>query len=369
MIFYFLIILFILYKYREPVSRLFQYGIRKKDIGKFQRVDQTFIQGLTPIPLKSGCFTNIIFRPLNIKNPKSDISVYVEGILLKAYRQFYFCPFASCKLEAAKIYSEPSNFLFYEIQRGEDLQENYEKLLQGDYYYSYEKDLISHESGVNADTRHYTKSGKLDKRYSKQNQNTGGTYSHRKYSVSENFYVARGFALSVDEGDIQFKIADKQEFLTLIKLVYTKAGIPVPCFNEMSSYVGFNKINIVPLLKEEDRLKIKEYLNKPKSGESDVEIIISEDELDRIIKEGNHTRTVNGFKREMTREEIRDFEIDMRKFKKEMSNFKEEREGENLFRSILEARQRELVSVNNEDIDEAEFDDTDIDDLNIDEDI
>ena len=71
----------------------------------------------------------------------------------------------------------------------------------------------------------------------------------------------------------------------------------------------------------------------------------------------------------MTREEIRDFEIDMRKFKKEMSNFKEEREGENLFRSILEARQRELVSVNNEDIDEAEFDDTDIDDLNIDEDI
>lgn len=369
-ILFIILILYILYRYRKShssESRIFQFGIKEKDLGKFVPVDQTFIQGLTPLPLKPDCFSDITFRPFNVSNPKTDVTVYEEGILVRAYKQFYFCPFTSCKIEPAKIYSEPSTYLFYEIQRGTDLQENYEKLLAGDYYYYYKEVLVGHRSGIKADTRHYTKSGKLDKRYSKQNQNAGGTYSHREYSATETFYVVSGFALSVDKGDIQFEIADKQDFLTLIKLVYTKAGIPIPSFNEMSSYegmVGFQKINVVPLLKEEDRLKIKEYLNNPKSGESDDEIIISEEELDRIIKDGNHTRTVNGVKMGMTREEVRDFEIEMRKFKKEMSEFNEEREGEKLFEGILKARQKELALVEEEDID-----DIDNDDLNIDEDI
>ena len=361
MFLFIILILYLVYRYLKSPSTNVKSPllscIINKNIGKFECVDRTFIQGLTPLPLKQNCFTRITFRPFYVNNPKSVITVYQEGILLRVYGKYYFCEFASCKLEVAKNYTlSHDSDIFYYICREEKLQENYEKLLAGDYYYSYEKVLISDRSGVNADTRHYTKSGRLDKRYSKQNKNTGGTYRSREYSATEGFYDADGFVLSVDEGNIQFKIDDKHEFLTLINIVYTKAGMPIPSFDEMPSYEDmyrFKNINVVPLLKEEDRIKIKKYLNTLKSDKSGDEIVISEEELDKIVKEGNHTRIVNGLKEKMTREEIRDFEIKKRNLENKCLNLI----SATLFEGITKDRQKELGYSDDSDIDDMDDDD------------
>ena len=211
---------------------------------------------------------------------KMTITLYKEGVAIAFRRKCYFTPFDSntnCVVykkykEVELDHFDPISFM--------------KKVVDSDYFYYFSKSLTSYT----ADTRHYTKEGKLDKRYSKQNLQTGGAH----YSATERFYKSDGYDMYIKVGKIKINLSSNQEAVyDLFKIIYSQIGKQIPLFTKLIKDSPYYKV--IPLLTEEDRENIRTLLNKPVN---EVSHSISEE----FEKRTAPTRLVNNILRERRNE-------------------------------------------------------------------
>ncbi len=151
--------------------------------------DRTLIKGVTildrglVIEGKERCNDIVTILCRDKKFGSIDLSLYEEGVLVKFLDDYYFSAFSDSLIKKSYHktthtsfdYSDPIRFL--------------ERTLEKDYFYTYSRHSNLTNNGYFEDTRHYTKDGRLDKRYSKQNLHTGGwEYTYDGYTEYDTFY-------------------------------------------------------------------------------------------------------------------------------------------------------------------------------------
>ena len=327
-----------------------------------ESIKSGFLKTLTPLRLENASIRGISICDLEIHKisvsngvPRIRLKhiyhngirplclLYEEGILLKFNFDYYYFPFsAATNGIKAKLLFKESRDLSYEISRSDNKQEILQDMLDNDYYYHYTKTLTGESSGQYLDTRHYTKSGALDKRYSKQNLQRGGSYIHQSYSVEEKFLAHKGYILYIDDLVELMVETTKEGFLSLTAKLFSKSGCQNIEVDENYGAMYWRKvIAYVRLLTEADRRKIKSLLSA-----SSVQTDDPVEDLEGIqegIKAGRYKKIDDGVERPMTVKEVLEFKEKMKNLSKRVPH---QDQYEALFNRILNSRKFELSNIN-----------------------
>ena len=269
------------------------------------------------VKIKNNVFTIVG----SLKKWPIELSLYKEGCLVKYRGKLYLTPFnesTECLIEN-RYEKVDIDYHFEPIQA-------IQTLLSGDYFYYYKSTLVSSGTKHDVDTRHYTKSGELDKRYSKQNQHTGGTHHYESYTYKEDFYQQANFSVSLILGMIDLcMILDIEGANNLLEALSVSLG---KCQSNVSSVAKDpTDFYVVHFLTGDDRESIRNFLCGP---------MLKDDEGDS--ESGN--LIVNG--RPASEQEKLDFKARMREFKSHMGEFTRKNEARKLIENILKQRRNDL---------------------------
>lgn len=287
-----------------------------------------------------------------------EICLFEEGVILKHKRNVYFHPFSTVTIIAEQKYNQCSlNYTF------DSPIKNLNKILKTDYYYSYEEKSRRKRKEVTIDTRHYRKDGKLDKRYSKQNESTGGTTTYTEIHAEEKFLVPNDFnyIIYVDNGLLEFRAHELYKFYELMGDICKKINL-----NPLEVLVKISN-SAIPLLTTEDREKINAFLSKDYSTVIDESAIRTNYDLSEwehlgngkyqktIIKDGCEqtltrvlSKTINGVTCPFTEQEIE--ELIQREIETAKQSGEDTRndDAEELLNDIIELRREQLVEMDEE---------------------
>lgn len=270
--------------------------------------------------------------------------LYEEGIVLRYGLYYYYFPFSEVgnKIKARLLFKECDD-LTYELKRSENKIDVLQNILDNDYYYHYDKTLTGESRGKNLDTRHYTKSGALDKRYSKQNLQTGGSYINRTYSEEEKFLAHNGYILYINNVVELMIEATKEDFLSLITKLFSKSECQNLEIDENYGKMSWgDNFKYVRLLTEEDRKKIKSLISSTSVYNDESNDRIKDiGDIQNEIKLGKYKKYVDGVERPMSVKEVLEFKEEMKKFSKSTSL----NQYEQIFKSIVNARRQELANM------------------------
>ena len=218
-------------------------------------------------PYKKNRNGAILFENKYCKPSRIVIDFSTQGINVKQGPKKYYLPF-----DSSLKYRIIKNFEPVYTPVSSDGIRTLNEFLNNEYYYSYYLEGESISTGYDKDTRHYTKSGELDKRYSQQNKHQGGkmTTVYRNYTYG--YYVLRGYIISLYHGDNVISLmidSDLNGVYDFLKNLLSDNMEVLPV--EEILYERSKPSRIIPVLNQEDRDRIKEWLAKYGTFDSNVD--------------------------------------------------------------------------------------------------
>lgn len=200
-------------------------------------------------------------------NARFLVSLYNEGVIIKFKRKYYLVPFEKTICTIDKLYKE-TDLEFDPIIRLKQIVEN-------DIRYYYHEQFVKELD----DTRHYTKNGELDKRYSKQNQQDGG----KLYNYTEEFYLFSGkYSTTIQCGIVKICfIQDMESAYEIAKEIFCQLNKEIPILTDMISEPS----DTVALLTPADKKEVIKFLSQGSEIGNDFMELDAEELYDRIIEQ------------------------------------------------------------------------------------